>query len=79
MINVWDYNPGDLVKIECTDGYIIEGEITAIDDEEDSGFEEDGISIMTKDKLWIGLAQSEINSIDVIEAFDESERKSQTA
>ena len=79
MVNVWNYNPGDLVKVVCTGGDIIEGEITSIDDEEESGLGEDGISVMTKDKSWIGIAQSEITSISVLDVFEGTKASTKTA
>lgn len=63
MINVWDYSDAEEVIIECVDGETIKGEITSIDDEEDSGLGEDGISIFTTDGRYLGIAQSEIGKI----------------
>ena len=66
MINVWDYVDYERVSIECTDGEIIEGELTSIDDEEESGLGEDGVSVFTSDGRYLGIGQSEISSIHVL-------------
>ena len=66
MINVWDYNADDAVIITCTDGAVIAGIITSIDDEDDSELGEDGISIFTEDGRYIGLGQSEIKEVEIL-------------
>lgn len=64
MINVWDYQDIDgEVRVELTDGRYFTGIISSIDDEEDSGFGEDGISIETLRGEYIGLRQGEIARI----------------
>lgn len=64
MINVWDYQDiDDEVRIDLTGNCYIIGKIVSIDDEEDSGLGEDGISIITPDGGYVGLAQSEIVKI----------------
>ena len=67
MIHVWDYSPGERVKVVCCDEEILEGVLTSIDDEEESGLEECGISVFTTDGRYIGIGQSEIKRIDVLE------------
>ena len=64
MINVWDYSDCDRVRVECVDGQIIEGELTGVDDAEESGFDESGISVYTENGQWLGIAQSEIKTIE---------------
>lgn len=66
MINVWEYSDCDRLKVRCLDGEVIEGELTSVDDEEESGLSEDGISIFTKSGRYIGIGQSEIESIEII-------------
>jgi hypothetical protein len=68
MINVWDYAPCDRARIVFHDGEVLEGSLTSIDDEEDSGLGECGVSIFTDDGRYIGVGQSEIESIEVLEA-----------
>jgi hypothetical protein len=66
MINVWDYNDEDrLVEIVCLDGQILRGYINSIDDEEDSGLGEEGLSITTNEGLFVGIGQSEIFTIQI--------------
>ncbi len=65
MINVWEYSPGDEVLIRFIDGEELIGIITSIDDEDESGLGEDGISISTREGRYVGLGQSEIVSITV--------------
>lgn len=66
MINVWDYTDYKRVSIKCVDGEILEGELTSIDDEEESGLGEDAISLFTTDGRYLGVGQSEILSIQVL-------------
>lgn len=64
MVNVWDYNDiSGRVRITCADDQILRGRIISVDDEEESGLGEDGISLMTDDGKYIGIGQSEIASI----------------
>lgn len=67
MINVWDYDGCNRLRIECVDGQVIEGELTSIDDEEESGLNEEGLSIYTKDGLYFGIGKSEIKHIAVLD------------
>lgn len=63
MINVWEYSDLGRVKVTCTDNQVFIGELTSIDDEEESGLGEDGISIFSESGQYIGIGQSEIESI----------------
>lgn len=56
----------DEIRITCTDGQIIEGDLVSIDDEEESGLGELGISIFTPQGGYVGLALSEIDSVSEI-------------
>ncbi len=67
MIDFRDYNPGDTVRITCVDGEVLNGEITSLDDEEESGLGEDGISIFTEDGRYIGIGKSEIESVEILQ------------
>ena len=71
MINIWDYQDANRVRITDVDGQVFEGNVISVDDaEESSDLEkaEDNISIMTDDGRYIGIYQSEIAKIDVIVA-----------
>lgn len=61
----------DDAKIVCTNGQIIIGDIVSVDDEEESGFGEPGISLFTKDGAFIGIRLSDISAADIV---DKSER-----
>ncbi len=54
------------IRVICTDGQIIEGDLVSIDDEEESGLGELGISIFTPQGGYVGLALSEIDSVSEI-------------
>ena len=56
----------NLVRVICIDGQIIEGHILSVDDEEESGFNEIGITIVTNYGRYLGIGQSEIKSIERI-------------
>lgn len=64
MINLWEYNPGDNVRIICVDGQVLDGAVTDIQDADESGFGEDAVNILTSGSQWIGIGQSEIASIE---------------
>lgn len=66
MINLWKYEPGDNVRITCVDGQILEGSVTDIQDADESGFGEDAINIFVDKTQWIGIGQSEIKSVEVL-------------
>ena len=66
MINIWNYNYGDNIKIICTDDIIFEGMASDIaDSSECSDLEkqEDSICIITADNKHIVIYQSEIKNI----------------
>ena len=69
MITVKDlmdaYESNREVRIVCTDGQIIIGMLSSVDDEEESGLGEIGCSLFTPDGAYIGVGLSEIESIDV--------------
>lgn len=67
MLNLWDYDGCNRLRIECVDGQILEGELISIDDEEESGLQEEGLSIFTENGLYIGIGKSEIKRIVVLE------------
>lgn len=68
MINVWDYqNVDDEVRIDFTDGTYLIGKIDAIEDEEESELDEDGVAVFTPDGAYVGIGQSEIKNITVLE------------
>lgn len=64
MIDIRECADLDIARIVCTDGEVIVGEITCIDDEEESGLGEIGISVMTQDGRYLGIGLSEIESIE---------------
>ncbi len=70
MINVWDYQEIEgKVKVTCIDGQVIIGNMGDINDAEDEaedGFTEDSIDIY-RDGTIIGIPQSEIVSIEILE------------
>lgn len=67
MINVVDYQGiDDLVRVHFIDGQFVDGRISSVDDEEESGLGEMGISLFTPDGGYLGLAESEIVSIEII-------------
>lgn len=68
MINIYDYvNEERKVKITFVDGTYAIGHIESIDDEEESDLGEDGLTLDEESGLWMGIGQSEIESITVIE------------
>ena len=58
------------IRIVCTDGQIIEGEAGEVDDEEESGLGEPGITVYLESGGWVGIAISEIESINEIKTAD---------
>lgn len=69
MINIWEYNYRDKIKIICTDGSMFEGivsDITAAEERSDLGRQEDGICIVAEDGRYIEIYQSEIKSIHTL-------------
>ncbi len=77
MIDLRECAEMDIVRIVCTDGEVIVGEITCIDDEEESGLGEIGISVMTQDGRYLGIGLSEIESIGNAQPSFEGDRTSQ--
>lgn len=70
MINVWDYQEVEgKVKVICADGQVIigsMGDVNDVEDELEGGFREDSIDVWV-DGIPIGIPQSEIESIEVLE------------
>ena len=56
----------DDLEIICTDGQSIIGKVVSIDDEDESGLGECGISLVTRTGDFVGIGQSEIKSINEI-------------
>lgn len=56
----------DNVIVTCTDGTRIQGVILSVDDEEESGLGEMGISFNSISGGYIGIGQSEIESIEIV-------------
>jgi len=67
MIDFRTISASDRVKVVCTDGEVIKGVISSIDDVEESGLGEDGISLHTEDGRYIGLGESEVESVEMLE------------
>jgi len=68
MINVWDYQEAENIRVTTVDDEIFSGKVISVDDveeESDLGFDEDSISIWDGERA-IGLKQSEIKSIEVL-------------
>lgn len=67
MINVVEYisMTNSIINVECTDGQIITGILLSIDDEEESGLGEMGITINTPYGRIVGIAESEIEAIRI--------------
>ena len=66
MINIWEYNIGDKVRILANNNIIFIGCIEAITDIEersDLDIQEDGIYIITENGRHIEIYQSEIKEI----------------
>lgn len=55
------------VRITCIDDQVLDGHVLSVDDEEESGFGEMGITVVTDYGRYIGIGRSEIRSIDYIE------------
>ena len=56
----------DNVIVTCTDGTRIQGVILSVDDEEESGLGEMSISFNSISGGYIGIGQSEIESIEIV-------------
>lgn len=68
MINVYDYvDTENKIKVTFVDGTSVVGFIESVDDEEESELGEPGITLNAEDGPYMGIAQSEIQSITVLE------------
>lgn len=67
MINIIKYiDIEEKVRITFTDGMYTDGYIESIDDEEESGITEPGISFWTDDGDYLEIGQSEIDNIEIL-------------
>ena len=55
------------LKMTLTDGAYIIGKIVSVDDEEDSGLGEPGVTILTPEGCFVGLGDSEIQKVKPVE------------
>ena len=53
------------VRIKCTDGGIVEGEITSLNYDDETPEGEDMIGVTTKDGKIVGIMESEIESWEI--------------
>ena len=53
----------DPIKITCTDGQVLVGMAGEVDDEEESGLDEPGITLYNSNGGSVGIGLSEIESI----------------
>ena len=60
------YERGEEVEVICTDGQIVVGRIDSVEDDEESGLGEIGISMFTPYGAYVGIGQSEIERIDAL-------------
>lgn len=68
MVNFFDYSHVKRVKVTDIDNAVFIGHvIEVIDDDDEWSNGEDGISIEIADGQIIGLARSEIKSIEILE------------
>ena len=68
MINVYDYvDTENKIKVEFIDGTSVVGFIESVDDEEESELGEPGLTLNAEGGAYIGIAQSEIKNITVLE------------
>ena len=68
LIRVTDYLDVDSeVRIHFTDGQFIEGVIDSVEDEEESELGEMGLSVFTRDGGYVGIGESEIERIELID------------
>ena len=54
------------IRITCVDGQILDGHVLSVDDAEESGFGELGITIATDYGRYVGVGLSEIQTIDIL-------------
>ena len=57
------YESDEDVRIVLNNGTIIIGEIVSVDDEEESGFSEPGVSLFTKEGSFLGLKIGDISHV----------------
>lgn len=62
MINVWKFCDSNRVKLTDTDGNVYIGDVVIVDDAEETGDPEDGITIYAEGR-YLGFLQSEIADI----------------
>ena len=55
-------------RIVCTDGQVIVGDVVSVDDEEESGLGEIGLSLFTPEGGFVGVGISEIKTITMVPA-----------
>ena len=67
MINVWDYANAKRIRVIDIDEREYIGDVVCVMDTEENGREEDDISIQVNEKTIIGLLQSEIAKIEVVQ------------
>lgn len=63
-------NADEEIRIDCIDGQSIIGMPGEVDDEEESGLDEPGITIYLPDGGLVGIGLSEIDSISFVEQYD---------
>lgn len=63
MVNIWDYEIGENIKITDTDGEIFVGRIVSIFDVDETYNDEDDITIDVNGR-YIGFVPSEIKKIE---------------
>jgi hypothetical protein len=67
MIDIIQYvDIVEKVRITFTDDMYVEGHIESVDDEEESELGEPGLSFWTDDGTYMGIGQSEIKRIEII-------------
>lgn len=74
------YQYADLpVRIVCHDGQVVIGKAGEVDDEEESGLGEPGITVYLEDGGLIGVGISEIKSVDMLPNVREGRKHIQEA
>lgn len=67
MINIWEYaNSLPKVKLETEDGKTYSGKVVIVFDKDETGEEQDSISIQTGKEEIISFFPSDIKSIEII-------------
>lgn len=62
MIDIWKFHDSDKIKLTDTDGNVYIGNVVIVDDAEETGDPEDGITIYVEGR-YLGFLQSEIAEI----------------